>query len=186
MKLTGQIFLGLIFTTSCWGQKTFDEEGIRKSVTTFFQWYIGTTKDSRYSLYVHGAPGEQGKTKLETTEYFKRLDSLGVIGGEFIKSEKDRFRPCDSLLNTVPWTTFSTADAYEYDSKCYWLYYYYWTSAQEPHDGVEVLDIRVNKYLATAIANIYYGDDKSTGDKVKVFLSKTKGKWLISKMEKEK
>jgi hypothetical protein len=186
MKLLGQIFLGLILTTSCWGQKAADTELVKSSVTTFFEWYIGTTKDSRYSRYVHGTPGDNGQTKLETTEYFKRLDSLGVIGDDFIKSEMERFRPCDSLLRTVPWTTFSTADAYEYDSKCYWLYYYYWTSAQEPHDGVEVLNIRVDKNFATAIASIYYGDDKSHGNKVKVNLTKTKGKWLITKMEKEK
>lgn len=186
MKLSGQIFLGLILTTSCWGQKTSDAENIKNSVTTFYQWYIGTTKDSRYSSYVHGAPGERGKTKLETIDYFKRLDSLGVIGQDFVKSEKERFRPCDSLLNTVPWSAFSTADAYEYDSKCYWLYYYYWTYGQEPHDGVEVLDIIVNKNLATATANLYFGDNKSSGDKVNVYLTKTKGKWLIIKMEKRK
>jgi hypothetical protein len=186
MKLSGQIFLGLILTTSCWGQKTSEEESIKTSVTTFFQWYIGTTKDSRYSKYVHGAEGENGKTRLETTDYFRSLDSLGVIGVEFIRSEKERFEPCDSLLRTVPWTTFSTADAYEYDSKCYWLYYYYWTNGQEPHDGVEALDVLVNKNRATAIANLYFGDNKSSGDKVKVHLTKTKGKWVITKMEKGK
>ena len=186
MKLLGKIFIGLVVTTSCWGQKGSDNDNIKKSVITFYQWYIGTTKDSRYSRYVHGAEGENGKTKLETTDYFKRLDSLGVIGEDFIRSEKERFKPCDSLLRTVPWTTFSTADAYEYDSKCYWLYYYYWTNGQEPHDGVEVLNVSINKNKATAIASLYFGDNKSNGDQSKVYLTKTKGKWVITKIEKGK
>lgn len=186
MKLSGQILLGLIFTTSCWGQKTSDEESIKASVTTFYQWYIGITKDSRYSEYVRGTEGENGKTRLETIDYFRSLNSLGVLGEEFILGEKERFKPCDSLLRTVPWTAFSTADAYAYDSKCYWLYYYYWTNGQEPHDGVEALDIKVKKNKATAIANLYFGDNKSGEDKVKVYLTKTKGKWLITKMEKGK
>jgi hypothetical protein len=186
MKLFGQIFIGLVVTTSCWGQESPDNDNIKKSVTTFYQWYIGTTKDSRYSRYVHGAEGENGKTKLETTDYFKRLDSLGVVGEEFIKSEKERFKPCDSLLRTVPWSTFSTADAYEHDSKCYWLYYYYWTNGQEPHDGVEVLDVSMNKNKATAIASLYFGDNKSSGDQSKVYLTKTKGEWVITKIEKGK
>lgn len=186
MSFYKQIAFGLFLTLSCSGQqKVTDEESIRRSVETFFTWYIRTTRDSRYSAYVQGAPGEGGNTKLETTEYFKRLDSLGIVGEDFIRSEKERFRPCDSLLRTVPWTTFSKADAYEYDSKCDWLYYYYWTSSQEPHDGVEVLDINVDKDSATAIANIYYGSERASGDKVRVFLTETKGRWLITRMEKQ-
>lgn len=186
MKLPVQIFLGLILTTSCWGQKPSDEDSIKTSVTTFYQWYIGTTKDFRYSQYVHGTEGVNGKTRLETIDYFRSLDSLGVIGAEFIQSEKARFEPCDSLLRTVSWTTFSTADAYAFDSKCYWLYYYYWTNGQEPHDGVEALDVLVAQNNATAIANLYFGDNKSRGDKVKVYLTKTKGKWVITKIQKGK
>ena len=174
MKLLGQIFIGLVVATSCYGQRSSDQDDIKKSVTTFYQWYIGTTKDARYSKYVHGTEGRNGKTRLETTDYFRSLDSLGVIGEEFIRSEKERFEPCDSLLRTVPWTAFSTADAYEYDSKCYWLYYYYWTYGQEPHDGVEALDVVVTKNKATAIANLYFGDNKSSGDKSKIHLTKTK------------
>jgi len=186
MRTFGIILLGLTIAFDSLGQATSDQREVSQAVTSFYTWYMGTTKDKRYSEYVKGAKDENGNTKLETTEYFKKLDSLGVVHEEFIKREKLRFKPCDSLLNTVPWTIFSTADAYEYESKCEWLYYYYWTSAQEPHDGVEVLNINVDKNLANAIANVYYGNNKSNGDKVKVYLTKTSGKWLITKMEKVK
>lgn len=186
MKLLGQIFIGLLFTTSCYGQKKSEIDNIKKSVTVFYEWYIGTTKDYRYSTYVTGAEGENGKTKLTTIEYFKRLDSLGVIGQEFIKSEKERFKPCDSLLRTVPWTAFSTADADEYDSKCYWLYYYYWTNGQEPHDGVEVEKVTIDRNKAFAETNLYFSDNKSNGDKVTVWLSRINDKWMITKIVKGK
>lgn len=185
IKFLIPFFIGFAVITNCCGQKDLDQENIKKSVLTFFEWYIGTTKDSRYSSYVHGIEGENGKTRLEITAYFRSLDSLQIIGNEFIQSELERFRPCDSLLRTVPWTTFS-ADAYEYDSKCYWLYYYYWTNGQEPHDEAEILDVSVNKKVATATANLYFGDDKSRGDKIKVYLTKTRGRWLITKLEKER
>jgi len=184
MKLLGQIFIGLVITTSCLGQKSSDQDAIKKSVTIFYQWYIGTTKDSRYSKYVHGTMGENGKTRLKTSDYFRALDSLGVIGEEFIRSEKERFEPCDSLLRTVPWTTFSTADAYEYDSKCYWLYYYYWTNGQEPHDGVEVRKVTIDRNKAFAETSIYFGDNKSNGDKVLVWLSRINNKWMITKIDR--
>lgn len=186
MKLSVHILLGLLLAISCHGQQPTDTDVIKKAVTTFYNWYIATTKDHRYSAYVSGAEGKNGKTRLETAEYFKRLDSLGVLGREFIESEKERFRPCDSLLQTVAWSDFLSADAYAYDDKCYWLYYYYWTYGQESHDGVEVTDVSVTKNTAMATANIYFGTNTSSGDKVDVYLTSNHGKWLITKIEKRR
>ncbi|MCA6369636.1 MAG: hypothetical protein IM631_18200 [Cytophagales bacterium] len=177
------ILLGLTLTFDCYGQRTSDEKEISKAVTSFYVWYIGTTKNRKYSQYVKGVKDEQGKTKLETTEYFKRLDSLGVIGQEFIDSEKKRMQPCSDFLKTVPWTEFSTADDFPYEDQCDFLYYYYWTYGQEPHDNVEVLKVTIEKQKATAETNIYFGDTKSNGDKVIVRLTKQKGKWWITKIE---
>lgn len=177
------ILLGLAFTFDSYGQRSSDEKEISNAVTSFYTWYIGTTKNKKYSEYVKGIKDEKGNTKLETTEYFKRLDSLGVIGQEFIDSEKKRMQPCADFLKTIPWTEFSTADDFPYEDKCDFFYYYYWTYGQEPHDNVEVLKVTIEKTNATAETNIYFGDTKSNGDKVIVRLTKQKGKWRITKIE---
>ncbi len=177
------LLLGLTFTFDTYGQGTSDEKQISKAVTSFYVWYIGTTKTKKYSEYVKGVKDEKGNTKLETTEYFKRLDSLGVGGQEFIDNEKKRMQPCADFLKTIPWTKFSTADDFPYEDKCNFFYYYYWTYGQEPHDNVEVLKVTIDKKNATAVTNIYLGDTKSNGDKVVVRLTKQKGKWMITKID---
>ena len=116
------ILLGLTFTFDSYGQRTSDEKEISKAVTSFYNWYIGTTKNKKYSEYVKGVKDENGNTKLETKEYFKRLDSLGVIGQEFIDSEKKRMQPCADFLKTISWTEFSTADDFPYEDKCDFFY----------------------------------------------------------------
>jgi hypothetical protein len=178
------ILLGLTFTFDSYGQRTSDETEISKAVTSFYVWYIGTTKNKKYSQYVKGVKDEKGNTKLETTEYFRQLDSLGVIGQEFIDSEKKRMQPCSDFLKTVPWTEFSTKDDFPYEDKCDFFYYYYWTYGQEPHDNVEVLKVSIDNKSAIAETNIYFGDTKSNGDIVIVRLTKRKGKWIITKIEK--
>jgi len=182
MKLL-TILLGLTFTFDSYGQRTSDEQEISKAVTSFYVWYIGTTKNKKYSEYVKGVKDDQGNTKLETKEYFKRLDSLGVIGQEFIDSEIKRFQPCVDLLKTIPWTEFSTADDFPYEDKCDFFYYYYWTYGQEPHDGVEVKKVTIDRNKAFAETNIYFGDNKSNGDKVLVWLSRINNKWVITRIE---
>ncbi len=178
------ILLGLTFTFDSFGQRTSDEKEISKAVTSFYVWYIGTTKSKKYSEYVKGVKDENGNTKLETKEYFERLDSLGVIGQEFIDSEKKRLQPCADFLKTIPWTEFSTADDFPYEDKCDFFYYYYWTYGQEPHDNVEVVKVTIDKNYATAETNIYFGDTKSNGDKLLVHLTKTGKNWKISKIER--
>jgi len=184
MKLLGQIFIGLFLTTNCWGQKTTDIGNISKSVISFYQWYIWTTKDLRYPTLVRGTEGKNGMTKLETTDYFKQLDSLGVIGDDFIESEKKRFKPCADFLKTMSWTTFATGDNFPAEDECGFLYYYYWTGGHEPYDGVEVVDVKINGKSATVEANIFFGDNKTTGRRPIVYMNKEKGKWIISKIDK--
>jgi hypothetical protein len=183
MKSFGPILLGLTIVFDSCGQVTSDQKEVSQAVTSFYTWYIGTTKDKRYSEYIKGVKGDNGNTKLETKEYFQKLDSLEVIGQEFIDSEKIRMQPCADFLKTIPWTEFSTADDFPYEDKCDFFYYYYWTYGQEPHDNVEVLKVTIDKKTAIAKTNIYFGDTKSNGDKVIVRLTKTKGKWMISKIE---
>lgn len=177
------IFLGLLLTFNSYGQRPTDEKEISQAVTSFYTWYIGTTNNKKYSQYVKGVKDEKGNTKLETSEYFKRLDSLGVIGQEFIESEKKRMQPCADFLKTIPWTEFSTADDFPYEDKCNFFYYYYWTYGQEPRDNVEVLKVIIEKKNATAEANIYFGNTKSNGDIVIVRLKKQKGKWWITEID---
>ncbi len=177
------ILLSLTFTIDVNAQRSADEKEISKAVTSFYFWYIGTTKNKKYSEYVKGVKDENGNTKLETKEYFKRLDSLGVIGQEFIDSEKKRMQPCAEILQTITWTEFSIADDFPYEDKCGFFYYYYWTYGQEPHNNVEVLNVNIDKKDAIAETNLYFGNTKSTGNKVIVRLAKQKEKWMITKIE---
>ncbi len=183
MKLFLQIFFGLALATNCLGQINPEEEKVKKSVISFYNWYIGMTKSHKYAEYVKGVNDGNGKTKLETKEYFKRLDSLGVIGQEFIESEKLRFKPCSDFLKTVPWTEFSTADNFPYEDKCDFFYYYFWTYGQEPHDGVEVKKVAIDRNKAFTEVKIYFGNNKSNGDKVLVWLSRINNTWMITKIQ---
>jgi len=73
MRTFGIILLGLTIAFDSLGQATSDQREVSQAVTSFYTWYMGTTKDKRYSEYVKGAKDENGNTKLETTEYFKKL-----------------------------------------------------------------------------------------------------------------
>lgn len=182
MKKRLQFILCLIITTSCVGQKP-DREAIENSVLKFYTWYIGTTKDLRYSKYVHPTIGENEMAKLDTKLYFQKIDSLGVMDKEFIQSEKERFRPCDEFLRTVKWLDYLNSDELQYEEKCSFLNYYYWTWGQEPHDGVEVLKVKINKDKAVALTSIFFEGNKQNGGKTNVHLIKRGDKWLIRRID---
>ena len=179
MKVLFQLFFVLQLITVCWGQKISDQEKAKASVLSFYNWYIGITNNHSYSEYVKGVEDKNGITRLETKEYFKRLDSLGVIGQEFIDSEKIRMKPCADLLATIPWTEFSAAEDFPYSDKCGFFYNYYWTGGQEPRGGVQVFKGGVYDDKATVEAHLYYGNDKANGSTVIVHLREKKGKWMI-------
>lgn len=185
MKSLEQILIGLTVTVNCFSQKISDREKISNSVTSFYQWYIGTTKDLRYSTYVRGVEGENGMTKLETSDYFKRLDSLGTIGKEFIKSERQRFKPCEDFLRKMPWAEFSAPDNFPAEDKCGFIYSYYWTGGHEPYDGVEIRAVKTDKNSAIADTYIYFGD-KTLGRTSVVHLIKRENKWVITEIERGK
>jgi hypothetical protein len=166
-------------STSAYAQSPGDSTEVKRSVTKFYTWYIATTKDSRYSKNVTAGPADDGKTTLETSAYFKSLDSLGVIHEDFIKSEKERFKSCDDHLKTIPWTTFSTADNFPAEDQCAFLYYYYWTGGHEPRDGVEVLSVTIDKKKATALIRL-----PPAGRDVTVQLKRSRGVWKINQILK--
>ena len=186
MKFLGLFLLGLTIAFDSCGQVTSNQKAVSQSVTSFYTWYISTTKNKRYSEYVKAVRGDNGNTKLETREYFKILDSLGIIGQEFIDTEKRRFQPCEDVLKAIPWAEFSKMDDFPFEDQCGFLYRYYWTSGQEPHDGVDVQKITIDRNKALAETSIYFAKNEPNADKVLVWLSRINHKWMITKIDRLK
>jgi hypothetical protein len=189
MKLFGQIFLGLLLTFSCSGQKSNDRQLIEKSIHKFYDWYIGTVNNGSNYKLTQPVKGTDGMTKLDSKLYFDKLESIGTVSEQFINSVTTRLKVCDNFLKTVTWEKFQQGEGYEYDDKCDFLYFYYWIFSQEKVDGIQINEVTIDKNtsLAQLTFKLVENGKEVTLDEYNILVSLEKQgtDWFINEIKRK-
>ena len=127
--------------------KIDDKKEIENVAISFHKWYVKNTNydpndnSKKETTSFDIIKGENNKCKVDYTLYFKNLRKLGTISEKFLIKEKERTYECAKYLEKIDWDEFSSADAYEYEEFCGYLYLTYWTRSQENTENIEVSKI---------------------------------------------
>lgn len=156
----------------------------------FYNWYLGCLKnDTTYSTAQIGYHWKDSTPILDTEMYLNQLETLGVVGITFIKSEKERFRKCQDSLNRIKIADVEECGCSvgEFYDECNFVDYYYWIGTQELFDGCELKSVNILGDDATCSIVFYYLNDKKElvypNLTSVLYLSKKKNKWFIEKIE---
>lgn len=170
-----------------------DSTKIANSSLGFYNWYLNCLKtDSTYNIVQPIYHWEDTIPVLDVAEYLKRLQRLGVVSDNFLKSEIERFRICQDSLNTIDHKEVDSCGCSvgEFYRVCEFIDYLYWINTQEKYDGCEIKEIKINNKNATCQLNFFYDSENSNGKHFDqyfvclVSLKKFDDNWLIDNIVK--
>lgn len=149
---------------------------IEQNGRSFYDWYF---KNDFPNINV--IKDKNGKCKLDTLSYFKKLRKLGTVSEKFINKEKERTFICSEFISSINYSEYEEADAYEYDKYCGDFYYYNWLKSQEPPHEFTTKNIQKhNDSLASIdIYEIFKYEKNYYYPLSTVFLEKEQGIWKI-------
>jgi len=167
-----------------------EREIIKKVSTSFYNWYIRTTKaeyDTTKAFSFIIVEGENGKCKTDFEPYFRQLRQLGTISKRFMDKEIERNKTCIDHMKTVDWNEYKNSEPYTYEDFCPDCSYMYWFQSQESFDGIEIVDMtkKENIWYTTLWFYIDSQNKRTHYDSPRpiVKIENENGKWLTTEIE---
>lgn len=143
--------IALLATLPAWGQtykkvNARDSVAIKKQIETFYSWYIGLIKSSQVNNDFNPvfARRSDGMTTLDFTKYRQGLKKHNFTDN-FIERKVKDYEPCVENLGRINYETFvkfEDLDQFE-EINCAFSNVYEWIAGMEPHDGAELLSLKV-------------------------------------------
>jgi len=129
---------------------TSDSLKIAHIVNEFYDWYLTSIKEKKYSDYMPVfVESKIGMTTLDYAVYLNNL-KLHRFSDSLINKERQSYDDCSGNLEKVKFDDFQKScftDLDEYEQiNCDFTNFYRWIGGQEPIDGIKIIEIR---FLAT-------------------------------------
>lgn len=167
-----------------------EKETIKKVSTSFYEWYIKTTKadyDTTRAFSFIVVKGENEKCRVDFEPYFKQLRQLKTISKKLMDSEIERNKTCIEHMKSVDWKEYKISDAYQYEDFCPDCSYMYWFQSQETFDGVEIVDMTKKGNIWYATLQFYsdYQNKRTHYNSPRpiVKIENENGKWMTTEIK---
>lgn len=189
-RITFVIILFSFF--SCSESLKSNEGQIEEVVSNFYSWYSDQIIwENNLAYQPDFIADSNNMAMLDFQVVDANLKELG-FHDSYIKEYKNSFSDCSNNLKSIELDTLMNFDGigkYE-DIKCDFFNSYYWTQDMEPHDGVEVINVKMDDSgSATASCKIFNISEKMRiyweHKKLTVKLVKLNGVWKIRYIDVE-
>ena len=180
----------IIDTLSTGIDSSEEKETIKKVSTSFYEWYIKTTKadsDTTGAFSFIVVKGENEKCRVDFEPYFKQLRQLKTISKKFMDSEIERNKTCIEHMKLVDWKEYKNSEPYAYEDYCPDCSYMYWFHSQEAFDGVEIVHMtkKENIWYTTLRFYMDYQNKRTYYNSPQpiVKIENENGKWLTTEIK---
>ena len=111
---------------------------IKDVALSFHLWYIKNTNgiESNIPTDFIVTKGKNDSCMIDYEPYFNELRKLGTISNSFLKSEKERTRPCAEAISKMNWEQYMEGIPKNCDD------YLFWTRSQDETSGIELVNLK--------------------------------------------